>query len=230
MTNNIQKNGCVSIVYFGDSITEGQYVDPQLRWSNLVSQSLKKQYSDSVEIIGYNRGISGHTTVQGMLRFPQDVQQNTPDILTLQFGFNDCNHWDSDKGYPRVSRSTFKSIIEEMIDRARHFGTEHIILSNNHKSLKSNILPGNTTLEQERAIYNDIIKDIASEQEVTFCDIDAWFNQVDNASYEDYLLPEPDLLHLSELGHQHYANAIKPYLQCAIEDIIATMEHYDKAG
>ena len=82
----------VVVAFMGNSITAGQYVDPDLRWTALVSNALLSEYlATSVNFHVLNRGVSGETTRQGLERFPADVQQHRPDIITLQFGLNDCN-------------------------------------------------------------------------------------------------------------------------------------------
>src|SRR6185295_10439447 len=94
----------VTIVFMGDSITAGQYVDPALRWTSLISDSIIVKYEmTSVNFLMLNSGVSGETTRQGLERFPADVQQHRPDIMTLQFELNDCNCWVTDAGLPRVS-------------------------------------------------------------------------------------------------------------------------------
>ena len=83
----------------GDSITAGQYVDAQYRWTNLLSDQLFREYWETEVILHFVcRGISGETTRQGLERFPMDVQAAVPDVLTLQFGLNDCNCWVTDRG------------------------------------------------------------------------------------------------------------------------------------
>ena len=87
-----------------------------------------------------NRGVSGETTRQGLERFPNDLQQYRPDIVTLQFGLNDCNCWVSDGGLPRVSEAAYRANLREMIERARRFGARHIIMSTNHPTLRHKVL------------------------------------------------------------------------------------------
>jgi lysophospholipase L1-like esterase len=125
----------------GDSITFGQYVDPQLRWTTLVTERLQQVYLETpVQIYALNRGVSGETTRQGLERFPTDVQQIGPDVMTLQFGLNDCNCWLTDGGLPRVSAAAFRANLLEMITRARRFGTRQIILANNHRTLRTKVM------------------------------------------------------------------------------------------
>ncbi len=211
----------VTIIFMGDSITEGQYVDPKYRWSALISDDIEKEYlSTPVNFLMLNKGISGETTRQGLLRFPADVQNHYPDIMTLQFGLNDCNCWVTNNGMPRVSKASYKANMLEMIARAKSFGVKHIIVSTNHNTLKNKIMLCGKSFEGQRLAYNEIVRDVAKETNVTFCDMAKAFNDFGEDKLANHLLPYPDLLHLSKLGHEHYASTIKPYIDAACTDII----------
>jgi lysophospholipase L1-like esterase len=202
-------------VYMGDSITEGQYVHHSLRWTEIVSRKLRASVAINIDadtLHFFNRGISGETTRQGLERFPRDVQVLEPLVMTLQFGLNDCNCWESDGGLPRVSEAAYHANLVEMIARARVFGTTHIILSTNHPTLRHQPLPSGQSLEARRKIYNDIVRDVAAKCQVVLCDIDAAFSDLGSSELSGMLLAEPDLLHLSPKGHEKYAEFIYPQL------------------
>jgi len=213
----------ITIVFMGDSITEGQYVHHSLRWSERVTKRVKSAVESRIDIDQlhfFNRGISGETTRQGLERFPRDVQVLEPSIITLQFGLNDCNCWDTDKGLPRVSEGAYKENLLEMIARAQKFGAKHIILSTNHPTLRNQVLASGQTLEERRVIYNEIVREVASISGVRLCDIEQAFSDIGINTLNEYLLPEPDILHLSELGHEKYANAIIDHLIDSINDVL----------
>ncbi len=207
----------------GDSITEGQYIHHSLRWTERVScriRSLVSMDIDTDSLHFFNRGISGETTRQGLERFPRDVQVLGPDVMTLQFGLNDCNCWDSDLGLPRVSEAAYHANLIEMIDRARRSGAKHILLSTNHPTLRFRPLASKQTLEDRRIIYNQIVREVATTTRVTLCDIEEAFSGLDHRQLSEMLLPEPDVLHLSEKGHKRYADAILEPLSKAIQQLI----------
>ena len=217
----------ITIVFFGDSITDGQYVHHSLRWTELASERLKVHFAarlDPNRQYHYVHGISGETSRQALERFPRQVQQFSPDILTIQFGLNDCNCWDTDRGLPRVSEAGYKANLREMIDRARHFGARQIILSTNHPTLRHRPMVSGETLEQRRLQYNQIVRDVAREAAVTLCDIEAAFAFASREQLAGLLMPEPDVLHLSTAGHQVYADAITPPLIVALESVLDTFQ------
>ncbi|HLO76069.1 MAG TPA: SGNH/GDSL hydrolase family protein, partial [Magnetospirillum sp.] len=127
----------------------------------------------------------------------------------------------SDRGLPRVSPAAFRANLMEMIERARRFGTRHIILSTNHPTLRHKTLLSGESLEERRRHYNWIMREVAAETEVTLCDIDDGFAGLDGAALEPLLLPYPDHLHLSARGHAHYAGLIYPPVAEAIRAVIA---------
>lgn len=216
------KPALVTLVHMGDSITFGQYVDPNLRWTGLVYQRLDALYRRTpIQILSLNRGISGETTRQGLERFPADVQQHRPDVMTLQFGLNDCNCWLTDGGLPRVSLPAYEANLTEMIERARAFGARHIILANNHRTLRYKPQLSGEVYEDANARYSEAARKVALKTGVAFCDIRAAFADYDDAELDEMLLPYPDHLHLSVKGNTRYADVIFPYVSQAIESTIA---------
>jgi lysophospholipase L1-like esterase len=207
----------------GDSITAGQYVDPALRWTSLIGDAVVVRYlTTPINFLILNCGVSGETTRQALERFPADVQQHRPDIMTLQFGLNDCNCWVTDAGLPRVSEAAFRANLVEMIERARRFGAGRIILSTNHPTLRHKVLLSGDSLETRRQRYNDHIRGVAAEAGVEFCDIDEGFGKLDDTELEPLLLPYPDQVHLSIEGHRRYAALIEPYVTRAISDVVSS--------
>ena len=134
---NIQK-----IVFFGDSITYGQYIDPKYTWTTIITNNLNKNQN----FIAFRNAVSGETSRQLLLRYSKDVQEIKPDILTIQCGLNDCNYWESDKGLPRVSKESYRANLNEMIDRAKAFDIKKIIFIGSHPVTKK--ITGPITLEQ----------------------------------------------------------------------------------
>ena len=212
----------VVIVFMGDSITAGQYVEPSRRWSSLVGDAILRHYLPTpVNFHMLNRGVSGETTRQGLERFPGDVQQHRPDIVTLQFGLNDCNCWVTDGGLPRVSEAAYSANLIEMIERARHFGARRLILSTNHPTLRHKILLGGESLETRRRRYNDHVREVAVLTGAELCDIERAFADLNHDQLTEMLLPYPDQLHLTAAGHRLYGSCIQPYLERAVAALVS---------
>jgi lysophospholipase L1-like esterase len=188
------------IVFFGDSITYGQYVDPGYIWTTIITNNVSKNN----DLITFRNAVSGETSRQLLLRYSRDVQEIKPDILTIQCGLNDCNYWLSDNGVPRVSKESYKANLNEMVDRAKAFDIKQIIFIGSHPVTKK--ITGSITLEESRREYNQIFKEVAQNREITYIDIESQFDNIN-----EYLLE--DGIHLSEKGHIKYAEIIEPFIR-----------------
>ena len=217
MTPNIEP---IRVVHMGDSITEGQYIDPSVRWTSLIARRLADTFGEDA-FVSLNRGISGETTRMGLERYPRDVQQAEPDLMTLQFGLNDCNCWDTDRGVARVSEAAFTANLVEMIDRARVFGARRIIIATNHRTLRRLVLPSGEVFEDASARYSELVRGVAEQTAVVLCDMRQAFERFSDAELDKLLLPFPDHLHLSPEGHEVYADAIWPAIESAMASLVS---------
>ncbi len=182
------------IVCIGDSITYGQLLDDLERsWPTILAGI------NGNKII--SRGVPGDTTRLGLERFPRDVQNFGPDIVIIQFGHNDANRWESDRGLPRVSPTAFKANLVEMIDRTRTFDGEPLLCSLTPTTRSEE-------LAQDVTYYDQIIRRVADEENVRLIDVRAAF-----AEGIDLLMK--DGLHLTEKGHERYAEAVQRTLEMA---------------
>lgn len=219
--SNLIKPVIVTVVFMGDSVTFGQHVDPSVRWTGLIEDRLTRQYlSTAINLRFLNSGVSGETTRQGLERFPREIQNHYPEVLTLQFGFNDCNCWITDRGLPRVSEAAYRANLIEMIARARRFEVQQIILSTHYPTMREKLLPCGETLEVRRRRYDQIAREVAKSEEVTLCDIETAFPRVTDSELDQLLFPYPDQLHLSPEGHRRYADHILPFVTSAIEGVV----------
>jgi lysophospholipase L1-like esterase len=156
-----------------------------------------------------------------------EVQSSGADILIVQFGMNDCNYWESDRGLPRVSQKAFWANLHEIIDRALAFGVKEIFLNSNHPTARTEkILPyTNLTYQESNEQYNAMIRKVAMERndQVSLNEIETTFNNRisnDQNKLNEYLMPAPDLLHLSEKGHDLYFEIVYPKIEQAVTKIV----------
>ena len=219
-------NQCVKIFFFGDSICFGQGVAIHRGWVTKISARLSEVSAElGCEVTVTNASINGNTTRQALERMPYDIQSQHADILVVQFGMNDCNYWQTDDGHPRVSPKAFGANLEEIIGRAFSFGVQKVLLNTNHPTGRDHELMPNAavTYQQSNERYNQIIREVADnfDERVTLNDIETVFKQHTNNSRAALLeLLLPDLLHLSEAGHDLYLKSVYPQvLQAARERI-----------
>jgi lysophospholipase L1-like esterase len=207
----------IKIAYFGDSITwgEGHYpgkgVPLEKRWTTLADTALVAEYPF---IYSRNFGVNGNTTRDGLERLPA-LYSFHPDVMTLQFGVNDCNCWLSDGGYPRVNVKSFEYNLIEFINKARANGTSAIILSTNPVCPVKKPLLNGESLGDHTDEYNRVIRNVAPKMGTPLCDIAAGFTMDTTL----FLKENGKWIHLSEKGNSRYASLILPFLQSALEKI-----------
>ncbi|QRN03384.1 hypothetical protein GH742_05615 [Legionella sp. MW5194] len=200
---------CMNIYFFGDSICFGQFVSPTNIWINLLTSKLEEQFNN---VIVQNPSVNGRTTRQALEDMSFQIQSNPVDILYIQFGMNDCNHWVTDNGCPRVSIAAFKANLLEIIDRAIQSEIKSILLGTNHPTPKTakykNLSFSYQTKNEE---YNEIIRDVAREKNIILVDHEIfWRTYFTDLNHDFSKLILPDGIHLSIQGHVAYFNHILP--------------------
>ena len=137
---NAMADVSIRIVSFGDSTTfedpsfkeippGGGPETPIVSYSTYLSQDLPGRQLSNGQTIGsatvINKGVSGNNTTQAKARFNQDVLAQNPNIVIIQFGWNDQapKKWgettppgEIDKS-PRVDLVTYRNNLEYMVSR-----------------------------------------------------------------------------------------------------------------
>jgi acyl-CoA thioesterase-1 len=75
-----------TILFLGDSLTEGYGLNKEEAYPSLVQKLIKKELDQEVQII--NAGVSGSTTSDGIARMKWYLRKN-PDIVFIALGAND---------------------------------------------------------------------------------------------------------------------------------------------
>ena len=207
------------LYFFGDSICFGQHVSPHETWIACIAARLAERYGPDAYMVN-NPSISGDTTRKALERMPQDVQAHAPDYCIVQFGMNDCNFWQSDRGLPRVSPDAFVANLDEILERLRTFGTRRIFLNTNHPSSRvepSAWAPVGYQAHNER--YNHLIRAVAERHRsaVMLIDVEAaWRDRIRaGQSLSDLILA--DGIHLSRQGHAAYCEIVWDHVSEALD-------------
>jgi len=214
----------LKILFFGDSICVGQGISIHQGWvAKIAADFSTTGLPTSQEILVINSSINGRTTRQALEDMPYHVQGQRPDILVIQFGLNDCNHWATDRGLPRVSPEAFKANLQEIVQRGKHFGARHILINNNHPtvSIKESTPLDHQSFEDSNQIYNAVTRNLANESpdDIHFQDVERHFHELikNGAKMSEFLLK--DGLHLGVAGHQIYFDLIHPIIQDAVNQL-----------
>lgn len=208
------------LIFFGDSICFGQFVSPHKTWVTRISRAVEDLHPEK-NIVAINTSINGNTTRMALERMPYDVQGHGADLILIQFGMNDCNYWQTDKGHPRVSPKGFEANLSEIIARARIFGAKRVILNTNHPTPKSERFSyAESSYEESNQRYNGIIRKVASSEKVILADVGKEFQRRVAGGAELSGLVLADGVHLSEAGHDIYFQCVLPVVTRALEGIL----------
>lgn len=210
------------VVFFGDSICFGQLISPHLGWVTRISAQLATHaIAQRRPVRVTNSSINGNTTRMALERMPFDVQSHGVDLCVVQFGLNDCNHWQTDFGLPRVSPASFRANLGEIVERARRSGAQCVVLNTNHPTIRicEELAGTGKTYQQWSEDYNDLIRSTVAKAgpDVVLNDVAAaWTEQLGAGPRTLNELLLHDGLHLSEAGHDLYYQIAEPVVtqQC----------------
>lgn len=215
------------VLFFGDSICNGQGIAIHKGWVPRLSASLSELAAAAGrELLVVNSAVNGRTTRQALETMPYEVQSQAPEVLVIQFGMNDCNIWQTDRGHPRVSPLAFEGNLREIVDRGLTFGAKAVFLHTNHPTSRDHtpLAHSTRTYEDQNRAYNEIVRRVAatSPPGVRLVDIAAAFDAAtggDRAAVRRYVLA--DGLHLSEEGHDLYFRTVYPALSECVRELFA---------
>ena len=185
------KEGCnVTIVAFGDSITAGFAV--RRGFPSFWREMLQQKYPEArLELI--NSGISGDTTLDGLARLDWAVLSYEPDLVTINFGINDC--------VLGMGLDEFEMNLVEIVRRIRA-GPDSEILLLSSQPLET---PPYDKIVQD---YYQTIERVAKEMNVGFVDVHgAWMEHVRAGTPLSSMII-PGLDHPNEAGYRIIAEEL----------------------
>ena len=186
----LESGADATIVCFGDSITAGYAV--RRGFPSFWLESLRQRFPDSkIEMI--NSGISGDTSQDGLSRLDWAVLSYEPDLVTINFGINDC--------VLGLSLEEYEMNLVEMVRRIRA-GPDSEILLLSSQPLES------PPYDQRVLDYYQTVERVAKEMNVGFVDVyGAWMKRVQAGMPLDSLIL-PGLDHPNEAGYRIIAEEL----------------------
>ena len=187
---DLEDGADATIVCFGDSITAGYAV--RRGFPSFWQELLRQRFPDSkIEMI--NSGLSGDTSLDGLARLDWAVLSYEPDLVTINFGINDC--------VLGLGLEDFEINLVEMVRRIRAGPNSEILL------LSSQPLE---TPPYDRMVldYYQAVERVAEEVDAGFVDVyAAWMRRVQaGASLSSFILPGLD--HPNEAGYRIIAEEL----------------------
>ena len=188
--SDLEAGADVTIVAYGDSITAGFAV--RRGFPSFWKEMLDEKYPEAgLEMI--NSGISGDTTLDGLSRLDWAVLSYEPDLVTINFGINDC--------VLGLGLEEFEMNLVEMVRRIRAGPGSEVLL------LTSQLLE---TPPYDRLVldYYQAIERVAREMDVGFVDVHgAWMRRVEQGTPLSSLIL-PGLDHPNEAGYRIIAEEL----------------------
>jgi acyl-CoA thioesterase I len=186
----LEKCHSVTIVAYGDSITAGFAV--QRGFPSFWREMLQEKYPRAgIELV--NSGVSGDTTLDGLARLDWSVLSYEPDLVTINFGINDC--------VLGLGLEEFEENFVEMVRRIRAGPASEILLLSSQ--------PLETSPYDKWVLdYYQAIERVAEEVNVGFVDVyGAWMERVEHGTTLGSLIIS-GLDHPSEAGYRIIAEEL----------------------
>lgn len=199
-------------LFFGDSITYGEYDGIFGGWVDILKRYALQKYNEgnTNELIIFNLGIGGETTEGLINRLPHEMKaRNSADgnIVFIGYGANDLAVKD---GNQLVNPEKFKANIELAIQDAKLYSDDIYLVSILPFSEKIDgkiSATGKIRTNKDVLIYNQIIKDIAAENALIYIDFYSAFLE------DKEILLSKDGVHPNEKGYGMMAEIAIPIIE-----------------
>lgn len=198
-------------IFFGDSITYGEYDGIQGGWVDYLKRySHRKFYNENAnEVSIFNLGIGGETTNGLIKRFEVELnarKSENNNLVFFSYGANDLSIVD---GKTLVTIDKYKENYLKVIKKTKEITSNIYIIS--IMPISKNIdgkISTTGKIRTNKVIneYNKVLIDIANSENVNFIDVNTDFEK----NKEDYL--SKDLVHPNDKGYVFIANKIKPII------------------
>lgn len=187
------------IAFFGDSITQSG-ASPGGYCRRIGDAITEKKSGLGVEVV--YAGISGHKVPNLQARLKRDVLSKNPTVVFIYIGINDVWHSQSGKGTPK---DKFESGLRDLIKQISDAGAAIVLCT---PSVIGEKTDGSNPLDEMLEEYSAISRKVASETNVTLCDLRAKFIEylkIANGKNESKGILTRDGVHLNVAGNQFVA-------------------------
>ncbi|HVF10719.1 MAG TPA: SGNH/GDSL hydrolase family protein [Abditibacteriaceae bacterium] len=188
----------LTVVVWGDSIAAGSGA---LQWPAIAERMCNLTLNTGRPVRVINAGISGLPAATARTQFAQKIMANAPDVVIIQFGFNDLRYDGSRGNAPISTLAEFEAHLTDMVARCRDEAHARVIVFGNHRTRVNLVLPSGRTYDEARADYALIAQKVAARAKVSYHDL-AQELKVEGTMWTDFLAD--DGVHLSPLGFNAY--------------------------
>lgn len=190
-----------TIVFVGDSITEGAADNEQGGWTRRVAAKLPADW----KLV--HAGISGNTIVDILARLERDVMKHKPDLIVLAVGINDSRHHPSMGGEKEVPLTDYAAGLERFAAATDGRRVVIVGLTPIDESRTSPIEEDLVYTQQASLEYDATLREFAEKYGFPYVAITTLFDERGGAKHLTN-----DGLHPTPAGHQIIADAMLPIL------------------
>lgn len=198
-------------LFFGDSITYGEYDGVFGGWVDIVKRYALQKYNEgSNDLILFNLGIGGETTEGLIKRISHEMEARNSsegNVVFISYGANDLA---IKEGVAMVSPERFTTNILTAVQKAKQYAEDIYLISILPVAEKiDGVTVASGKLRSTAAIlkYNQILKETAHENNITYLDFYSGF--VDDKE----VLLSGDGVHPNEKGYGIMAEMAIPIIE-----------------
>lgn len=195
-------NNEYKIVVWGDSIA-GTLPKP---WPELMEFMFNACLNTGRLVKVINSGICGMPASRAKKQFHESVAVHAPDMVLIQFGFNDLRYDGSRGNKPLSTPAEFRQHIADMINDCRKVNAAVLVVGN-HRPFSFAVMPDGVTYGETAALYNRMAREAAEENSADFIDMSEL--DIGGMHFRELVA---DGVHLSEMGKRLYSNTIGSYV------------------
>lgn len=201
----------ITIVAFGDSITQGVAIEHGDLWTTVLQRRLAVKHPE-LDVNVLNSGIGGNTSREGLMRFEKDVLAHKPDIVLAEFG-NDC----TDEPHREVSPEEYVRNFSIFKSRLDEIGARLVVMTfppiidqwHSKRDVAKFIAAGGPDKSQEP--YRRALFKFAADNDVQLIDTEKALRR--EVEKNPATAIKPDGVHLTEYGNRIFADAVFEYLE-----------------
>lgn len=222
-----------NITLLGDSISKGVIYDEKKNKYVLLKDSFCNIVQKNLSVAVNNAGKFGSTIIKGSKKLYEVLTKDTPDIVLIEFGGNDCDfNWEEvalkpyEEHEPNTPLMVFENTLKNLICSLKSKNVIPVLMtlppldseryyrwiSKKGEDYAQNILAwlgSINTIYNWQDTYNSIIINLAKETQTRLIDVRSEFLKKEN--YSDYLCS--DGIHPNEKGHKLIADKILNYIE-----------------
>ncbi|UFH32991.1 GDSL-type esterase/lipase family protein [Chryseobacterium sp. C-71] len=198
-------------LFFGDSITYGEYDGVFGGWVDILKRFALQKYNEgSDELILFNLGIGGETSEGLVKRIQNEISaRNAEDgnMIFIGYGANDLA---IKNGTQMVNPEDFKTNILTAIQQTKVYSQDIYLVSILPFSKKVDgvvVASGKLRTNEDVLVYNQILKDTASENSLNYINFHSAFLE------DKEILLSKDGVHPNEKGYGMMAEIAIPIIE-----------------